>query len=64
LFHLGIGPGLEDDHLVVASKAVHPLQGFGARFLEARGRFIGGLHRSRGIQDDTRNWAGLAFVAK
>ncbi len=52
LFDFGVGASLQDHHLVGVGEAVHPFQGLGPGFLEARGGFVGGLHGGGGIQDN------------
>jgi len=61
LLDFGVSAGLENDHLVPAGQAVHPLQRLGARGFKTRGRHVGGLHRSRGVEDDDAEVSGFDF---
>ena len=52
MFDLGVRTREQHDHLIGRLKAVHPLECLSARPLEARRRFVHGLHRSRAVEDD------------
>ncbi len=49
--HLGVRAREDDDHFIASAEAVHPLERFRAGFLEARRRFIRGLHGRRAVED-------------
>ena len=52
LFDLGHRGREQHHHAVGITQTVHELERFGARLLEARRRFVGALHRSRGVEDE------------
>ena len=64
LLDLGVGARRQDDHLVVVRQAVHPFQASARAFSKREGVSSVACIEAEASRMTTRNWAGLAFVAK